>query len=473
MRISILPWIALLLLRPAAAQFTQVQGTVIDPKGLPYSNGTILANLIISGSPRFAASGFPYVPPTQPSSLDNAGRFVMNLADVTQLLPTGATWSFHVCSAGGTVQPGSPISAGPVCFDTVGLIISGTVQDISSVLDAAAAPLTTLPNPATVTTTINGVTGALTTDAAGNKLEFSAITSSDPNGVSTWYGTHIATLNIGPPSNYDKLVDTSGTSTFQDQRFQLTGAFQVVNPSVPVNFFECTPRVTNTPCAVANNFFVGIGNTGCCGPVPSGFSDSLVMRQATGMHSPTSAATAGTAGEMVWDASNLYLATASGLVGSATWRSIPLNLTFQTNCRIFSNISLTTTQTPVCTFPSVPFTAANLTLHCSFAIQLVGAGVSPSIFLVQDEGLGTVTNLMAVQYENAPGSIQAVSIIALNTTNTNNITPSPTGGGNETYIYEYDGAIQLQASTTTMHIDVQANAGPTTTVLAGGECSLR
>ena len=133
---------ALLLLTPLAAvgQFTQVQGTVIDPKGTPYANGTITPFLIISGSPRFASSGFPYVPPNQATGLDSHGFFIMSLADVTQILPSGGLWTFHICSGAGTIPPAG--GAGPVCFDTPGLTISGTVQDISTPLQAAAKPLT-------------------------------------------------------------------------------------------------------------------------------------------------------------------------------------------------------------------------------------------------------------------------------------------------------------------------------------------
>jgi hypothetical protein len=119
---------------PSVAQFTQVQGVVVDPNGIPYSNGTILPTLIISGSPRFASSGFPYVPPSQPSGLDSAGRFVVNLADVNQILPSGGLWSFHTCSA--------PVpNAGSICFDISGIAITGPVFDISQPLQAAALPL--------------------------------------------------------------------------------------------------------------------------------------------------------------------------------------------------------------------------------------------------------------------------------------------------------------------------------------------
>lgn len=142
MRLKILSVFLLLWPPLLVAQFTQTQGTVTDPSGLPYVNGTITPTLVISGSPRFLSSGFPYTPPNQAVALDNKGTFVMQLADVNQLTPSGGTWSFHTCSAAGTVQPGSPITKGPVCFDVVGVVVTGSILDISSQLSAAAPALT-------------------------------------------------------------------------------------------------------------------------------------------------------------------------------------------------------------------------------------------------------------------------------------------------------------------------------------------
>lgn len=133
--------LAILVLAPiAAAQFTQVSGQVLDPHGIPYANGTIMASLVISGSPRFASSGLPYTPPTTPTGLDSQGRFVMQLADVTQIIPAGGLWSFTVNCAAGCIPPAGGL--GPVSFTVTGLFISGPAQDISAALQAAAPPLT-------------------------------------------------------------------------------------------------------------------------------------------------------------------------------------------------------------------------------------------------------------------------------------------------------------------------------------------
>lgn len=121
----------------AAAQFTTVTGTVIDPNGVPYANGTITATLITSASPTL--SGLPYTPPTQQVGLSSAGAFVMQLADNTQLSPGGTQWTFKVCSAAGTVLPAGGV--GPVCFVAGPVTISGSSQNLTATLAGAAVAL--------------------------------------------------------------------------------------------------------------------------------------------------------------------------------------------------------------------------------------------------------------------------------------------------------------------------------------------
>lgn len=150
----------------AAAQFTQVTGTVTDPTGLPYANGTISAGLVLTGAGSPTLNGLAYTPPSQPSGLDLNGHFVMSLADNTQISPAGTKWNFLVCSAAGTVQPVA--GKGPVCFSlATPITISGTSQDISSNLNAVALPL---QNPQTGAVTLGSatITGTLTVPAGSN-----------------------------------------------------------------------------------------------------------------------------------------------------------------------------------------------------------------------------------------------------------------------------------------------------------------
>jgi hypothetical protein len=148
-----------------AAQFTIVTGTVTDPNGLPYANGTISALLVTSASPTL--SGFPYTPPTQPTGLDLTGSFTMQLADNTVLLPPGTQWNFTVCSAIGTVLPAG--GKGPVCFSLAAPItISGASQSITANLNAVAPALTISTSGATINPTNNVIPKRLNATSFAN-----------------------------------------------------------------------------------------------------------------------------------------------------------------------------------------------------------------------------------------------------------------------------------------------------------------
>ena len=145
-----------LLLAPltALAQFTTVSGTVTDPTGLPYSNGTISAGLVVpSGAGAPTLNGFSYPPPSQPTGLNAAGSFTLNLADNAVLLPAATKWTFLVCSAAGTVNPA--LGKGPVCFNAGPITITGASQSITATLNAAAVALS---NFAGGTGTVSSVT---------------------------------------------------------------------------------------------------------------------------------------------------------------------------------------------------------------------------------------------------------------------------------------------------------------------------
>jgi len=126
----------------AAAQFTTVTGTVTDPSGLPYANGTITATLVTSASPTFTTGGAPYSPPTQPVGLTGSGSFVMQLADNTQLTPGGSTWTFTVTCGAGCVP--LALGKGQISFTVTGVTISGASQSITTTLTAAAPALTSV-----------------------------------------------------------------------------------------------------------------------------------------------------------------------------------------------------------------------------------------------------------------------------------------------------------------------------------------
>lgn len=131
----------LALVVPALGQFTLVTGTVVDPNGLPYANGTISPLLVLPGGTSPTLNGLPYSAPIGPSGLDGGGNFTIRLGDNVVLLPALTTWNFTVCSVAGTVQPA--IGTGSVCFTlAVPITITGATQDISANLNAVAPALT-------------------------------------------------------------------------------------------------------------------------------------------------------------------------------------------------------------------------------------------------------------------------------------------------------------------------------------------
>lgn len=185
---------------PVAAQFTTVSGTVIDPNGIPYANGTIVPTLVSSSSPTL--NGLFYSPPTGPVGLDINGSFLMNLASQASLLPGGTTWNFTVCSAIGTVQPAA--GTGPQCFVVTGIVVAGASQSISTQLQAAARPLTL---------TGSSVGGS----GAANNVAIWASASSLTNPIQNAYQQVSPALPpsgfwVGGTSNALRLINTTAAS---------------------------------------------------------------------------------------------------------------------------------------------------------------------------------------------------------------------------------------------------------------------
>jgi hypothetical protein len=194
-----------------AAQFTTVSGTVADPNGLPYANGTISAVLNISASPTLG--GLPYTPPTQPVGLSSAGSFVMLLADNTQLSPGGSQWKFQVCSGAGTIQPAG--GNGPVCFIAGPITISGASQNISAQLQAVALALSSaIGGPASFSSSLT--TSALIKDQTPQNLMLingTAGALSPPEYVTLYFGAFVSAPTVN--NNNTFLIDTTDAG-FED-----------------------------------------------------------------------------------------------------------------------------------------------------------------------------------------------------------------------------------------------------------------
>lgn len=237
----------------AAAQFTVVTGTVTDPNGLAYANGTIVSTLVTSASPTL--SGLPYSPPSGATQLDGSGKFTIRLGDNSVLLPASTQWTFLICSSAGTVNPA--IGKGPVCFTVPALTISGSSQSITSNIAAvpppaltsvtsgsltsvaATTPITATPNPIIATGTI-----ACPTCAIGPG-------SSTTNHLAAFAGTDGVTLkDISGPS----FVSVTNKPYISAQDYGVVGEGHF---SFNATITSGSAVVTCTDCHFSTNATVG------------------------------------------------------------------------------------------------------------------------------------------------------------------------------------------------------------------------
>lgn len=134
----------------AHAQFTTVTGTVTDPNGLPYANATVSAVLTGATGGPWTLNGRPYAGQISNTPANANGTFNMQMGSNTSITPGGSQWLFTVNETG--VQP--PLGTGPQTFQ-VAITITGSTQDVSAALTAAAPKLTnfssTAGNPCTST----------------------------------------------------------------------------------------------------------------------------------------------------------------------------------------------------------------------------------------------------------------------------------------------------------------------------------
>jgi len=140
--------------------FTTVTATMNDPNGIPYAFGLVTFSL--GPLPFTTAPTLPTTPPTPvaqsigPIGLDNNGRFSVNLPSNAAITPGSTQWTATVCSAPSTADISTPILGN--CFTAAAITISGSSQDISATLNAAAFGLTVKVNLARVFNTLPAAT---------------------------------------------------------------------------------------------------------------------------------------------------------------------------------------------------------------------------------------------------------------------------------------------------------------------------
>src|SRR5208282_5820025 len=262
--------LALLLAPFAAAQFTLVSGTVVDPNGLPYALGTITAQLITAGvSPTVNGNSFAM---TGSAGLNSTGSFTMQLVSNALMVPSTLQWSFQVCSAIGTVQPaGGP---GPVCFTTL-ITISGATQNISATLSAAAPALTNSNGSGLLSATVTLSTAQITS------LTTTAVTLVPAPGAGKaimpiaafWEMVHAGASFTGGASQAIDLSYNSVAATELDMGPDPTATVgfwgaavsvvrQVLNPNGGNSYQPASSSVANLPLTVFNfGTALGAGGT--------------------------------------------------------------------------------------------------------------------------------------------------------------------------------------------------------------------
>lgn len=267
----------------AQCPFTTVTGTVTDPNGLPYSNGTITATL--SGSAVQPLCGGVAFSGFSQANLDITGSFSMNLAANTSIVPSGTHWVFSVNGNSGLPPP---VGQGPQQFTTGNITITGSTQSITSALSALATALTVPLNGGgsapgspnfslqfnstgalggVVNSSYNSGTGALTLPlignaaikaAAGDAVQWVSTTGNDSNdGLSfgtaklTAYtaacslpGGNCSTLTAGIGTIYAGPLSTWGGPGGSHAGMWLAGAGDPNNLSLPTGWLHSAGGIT-------------------------------------------------------------------------------------------------------------------------------------------------------------------------------------------------------------------------------------
>jgi len=286
----------LCLATSAAAQFTLVSGTITDPNGLPYANGTINPVLVISGTPIITATNSPYTPPTGPIGLDATGSFTVQLANRASLTPGLSTWSFIVNCGAGCVPPAG--GKGAVSFTLTGVILAGATQSLSVALQAAAPALATasagtlqfagVPSGSCSPgqTAVNNTNGNFYYCNAGTFSQISAAAGATAFSSVT-AGTNTLPLVVGTGGS----LTTSGTGTITATALPWTG-------------------LTSLPAGCTNQAITAILAVPTCSTITAAFTNNTIAQ--TGVDINTS-----------FQVTALHLAsplgTASGGTGLATW----------------------------------------------------------------------------------------------------------------------------------------------------------
>ena len=163
----------LILASMACAQNVNITGTVLDPNGIPYQGGSGRA-VLTPGNVQWLVNNTNPVPtPITISGLDSFGHFSISLTNTSLIQPVSMNpqWTFSFCSQTYAVQ------VQPVCFTMTPMSLI-TSQDISTQIQAQAAPLPSIGGNSTRATPNGGLAvtgsnlGLLKTCSNGQVLSF-------------------------------------------------------------------------------------------------------------------------------------------------------------------------------------------------------------------------------------------------------------------------------------------------------------
>lgn len=190
----------LLLFSPVLVRAqTTTTGTIVDPQGNPYSNGTASAQKSVS-------TGQVQPPPVNVTT-NGSGTFSMTL-------PSPASYIFTICAPPTQIGPTGNPTPISVCFSNVTPIsISGGSQDISSSLNAIAKVLG--PN-------ITGVSGVVANCTAnqvpfyavnGNVVACSSVITISGSTATIQNEIVTGTLNVGTTATITGALAANGGAT--------------------------------------------------------------------------------------------------------------------------------------------------------------------------------------------------------------------------------------------------------------------
>lgn len=124
----------LMFVLPALGQ-TTVTGTVVDPNGNVYANGTVSATLTGASGIQYQLSGSPAPVSSGPFPMTALGTFSFPLGDNSVISPPGSGYIFTLCAQ--SVGLGPAVTPVRICFNTAPITVTGPFQDITGPIGAS------------------------------------------------------------------------------------------------------------------------------------------------------------------------------------------------------------------------------------------------------------------------------------------------------------------------------------------------